>query len=182
MSDITYIWIKDIESFAYLFLITDVYSRKIIGYYLSENMKAKAALKALRMAIRQIPSPAGCIHHSDRGIQYCCHEYTKLLNKNKMLISMTENGDPLENPIAERVNKTIKEEFTEEKTLSFESIGKAKLAIPKYVRFYNEKRPHRSIDMLTPNQAYSMTGEIKRRWKSYPKYKKMDKEVVGEFI
>lgn len=179
VSDITYIWIKDIENFAYLFLITDVYSRKIIGYCISDTLKAESAVKALKMALKQIDVTDGCIHHSDRGIQYCCHEYTGLLKKNNMLISMTENGDPLENAIAERVNRTIKEEFTDEKTLSFQSVAKAKRDIPKFIRFYNEERPHRSIDMHTPAEAFSMTGELKRRWKTYTFNKKNQEKNVG---
>lgn len=181
VSDITYIWIKDIENFAYLFLITDLYSRKILGYYLSDNLKAKSALKALEMAIKQIPRE-GCIHHSDRGIQYCCNDYTSLLLQNKMLISMTENGDPLENAVAERINRTIKEEFTDDKTLCFESLEIGQKKIPEFVRFYNEERPHRSIDMLTPQQAFTMTGELKRHWKNY--YRKSEKELLkqGEFL
>ena len=180
VSDITYIWIKDIENFAYLFLITDVYSRKIIGYCISDTLKADSAVKALKMALKQITKPDGCIHHSDRGIQYCCHEYTGLLKQNNMMISMTENGDPLENAIAERINKTIKEEFTDEKTLSFETFTKAKREMPKFIKFYNEERPHRSIDMHTPAEAYNMTGELKRRWKSY--YGNKERKNVGEFI
>ena len=182
VSDITYIWINDIENFAYLFLITDVYSRKIIGYCISDTLKAESAVKALKMALKQIAATDGCIHHSDKGIQYCCHEYTGLLKKNNMLISMTENGDPLENAIAERVNRTIKEEFTDEKTLSFQSSVKAKRDIPKFIRFYNEERPHRSIDMHTPTEAFNMTGELKRRWKTYALNKEKQKKNVGEFI
>lgn len=182
VSDITYIWIKDIENFSYLFLITDVYSRKIIGYCVSNTLKAESAVKALKMALKQIVITEGCIHHSDRGIQYCCHEYTGLLKKNNMLISMTENGDPLENAIAERVNRTIKEEFTNEKTLSFNTFNQAKNEVPKFIRFYNEKRPHRSIDMHTPAEAYNMTGELKRRWKSYWRCKKPEDVLEGEFL
>jgi len=181
VSDITYIWIKDIENFAYLFLITDVYSRKIIGYCMSETLKAESAIKALKMALKQIPVTDSCIHHSDRGIQYCCHEYTGLLKQNKMVVSMTENGDPRENAIAERVNKTIKEEFTEEKTLSFETFAQGKREMSHFVRFYNEERPHRSIDMHTPSEAYNMSGELKRRWKSYTGNKKIKDKFVGEF-
>ena len=99
-----------------------------------------------------------------------------------MLISMTENGDPLENAIAERVNKTIKEEFTDEKTLSFHSLSKAKSELPKIIRFYNEERPHRSIDMHTPAEAFNMTGELKRRWKSYTRNEEKQKKNVGEFL
>ncbi len=182
VSDITYIWVEDIENFAYLFLITDVYSRKIIGHCLCDNLKAKAAIKALKMAMEQIKTPKGCIHHSDRGIQYCCHDYTGLLKKNEMLISMTENGDPLENAIAERVNRTIKEEFTDEKELKFKTFNQAKKEVSKFIKFYNEERPHRSIDMFTPAAAYNMTGEIKRRWKSYSRYQKSEKTVEGEFL
>jgi len=181
VSDITYIWIKDIENFAYLFLITDVYSRKIIGYCMSETLKAESAIKALKMALKQIPVTDSCIHHSDRGIQYCCHEYTALLKQNNMMVSMTENGDPRENAIAERVNKTIKEEFTEEKTLSFETFAQGKREMSHFVRFYNEERPHRSIDMHTPSEAYNMSGELKRRWKSYTGNKKIKDKFVGEF-
>jgi len=94
VSDITYIWLKETESFSYLFLITDMYSRKILGYCISEDLKTKSAMKALRMARSNMSDTKGCIHHSDRGIQYCSHEYTKYLRKNDMAISMTENGDP----------------------------------------------------------------------------------------
>ena len=99
-----------------------------------------------------------------------------------MLISMTENGDPLENAIAERVNRTIKEEFTTDKTLKFKTYKQAKIEIPKYIKFYNEERPHRSIDMHTPAHAYKLTGELKRRWKSYYGTKKSKKELEGEFL
>ncbi len=182
VSDITYIWIENIENFAYLFLITDLYSRKIVGYCLSDNLKAKAAIKALKMASKQLKVTDGCIHHSDRGIQYCCNDYTELLKENQMLISMTENGDPLENAVAERINKTIKEEFTDEKTLSFKSFDQGIKIMPRIIKFYNEKRPHRSIDMHTPAQAFTMTGELKRHWKSYYKSQKNSNLVEGEFF
>lgn len=181
VSDITYIWIEDLENFAYLSLITDVYSRKIVGYSVSDSLKAESTVKALKMALKQIKAPWECIHHSDRGIQYCCHAYTELLHKNKVKISMTENGDPLENAIAERINKTIKEEFTDEKTLRFNSLEQAKKELPKFIQFYNNERPHRSIDMHTPSKAFNMTGELKRRWKTY--YKKKDIEYIkGGFL
>jgi len=167
VSDITYIWLKDAQGFCYLFLITDMYSRKILGYCLSEDLKTTSAIKALKMATKNMSVLKGCIHHSDRGIQYCSYDYTDHLQGNKMLISMTENGDPLENPIAERVNRTIKEEFTEERTLSFANFSEAKRKINHYIKFYNEERPHRSIEMLTPSQAYSREGELKRKWKTY---------------
>lgn len=182
VSDITYIWIREIENFAYLFLITDAYSRKIIGYCMSDSLKASSAVKALKMALKQIKEPGKCTHHSDRGIQYCCNDYTSLLQKSKIAISMTENGDPLENAIAERINRTIKEEFTNEKTLCFNTLNQAKKEIPKFINFYNNKRPHRSIDMLTPSVAHNMTGELKRRWKTYYKKNKTKKVLEGEFL
>ena len=80
---------------------------------------------------------------------------------------MTENGDPLENPIAERINRTIKEEFTTEQRLSFSNFSEAIRQIPIFIKFYNENRPHRSIEMLTPSMAYKMQGELKRKWKAY---------------
>lgn len=167
VSDITYIWLREVENFCYLFLITDMYSRKILGYSLSEDLKASSAVKTLNMAIGNMSSLEECIHHSDRGIQYCSYEYTKILNKNQMFISMTESGDPLENPIAERLNRTIKEEFTEQKHLSFENISEGRSKISKWITFYNEERPHRSIEMMTPSKAYLMNRELKRMWKNY---------------
>ena len=179
VSDITYIWISGRERFSYLFLITDMYSRKILGYCISEDLKTKSAMKALRMAVSNMTETKGCIHHSDRGIQYCSHAYTKYLSKNGMQISMTENGDPLENPIAERINRTIKEEFTNEKTLRFASFPGAMRKIPTFVKFYNEERPHRSIEMLTPSTAYKMTGELKRKWKAYYPSKKITQQLTA---
>lgn len=182
VSDITYIWIEDIENFAYLFLITDVYARKIIGYCLSEDMKTKSGLVAMNMALGNMKEIEGCIHHSDRGVQYCSYEYTGLLKKNKMLISMTENGDPLENAIAERINKTIKVDFTLEKQISFSSFREAKKETTKIIDFYNNERPHRSIEMLTPSEAYNMERPLKRMWKTYYQKSEKKKEAVEKII
>jgi len=167
VSDITYIWLSEPDSFAYLYLITDVYSRKIVGYYISDNLKASSAVKALKKALKVLSKNKQTIHHSDRGIQYCSYEYTDLLKLNNIRISMTEDSDPRDNAIAERVNRTIKEEFCDEKTISFKNINQAKNNIPRIVKFYNEQRPHRSIEMLTPNVAFTMNRELKRCWKSY---------------
>ncbi len=177
VSDITYIWLNQEDSFSYLFLTTEVYSRKIIGFCLSKSLAAAGALSCLNMSLSNTKDrQKGCIHHSDRGVQYCCNEYVRILKKNHFLLSMTEQSDPLENPIAERVNKTIKEEFTDDKQLSFNSLKQGKQQIKKIIRFYNENRPHRSIDWHTPNQAYNMTGVLKKHWKNYRK------KVEGEFI
>lgn len=178
VSDITYIWIWEIENFAYLSLITDMYSRKIVGYDISNSLAAAGALRALKMATCSFNKKENCIHHSDRGVQYCCHAYTKLLKKKNITISMTENGDPLENAIAERVNRTIKEEFTNDKTLTFKSFEDAKKDVPKFIQFYNNTRPHRSIEMMTPNQAHQRSGKLKRCWKAYYKNKEATKVVL----
>jgi len=110
VSDITYI--ETDEGFVYLFLITDAYSRKIIGWSISDTLEATNAVTALYMALSQLPAGIKNVyHHSDRGVQYCCDKYVKLLQKNHFQISMTENGDPLENAIAERVNGILKTEW-----------------------------------------------------------------------
>ena len=110
-SDITYY--KLTKKFVYLSFVTDAYSHKIIGYHIAESLETIHSLKALQMAIdgSDLPTQNKIIHHSDRGIQYCSQEYVNLLENNHILISMTENGDPLENPIAERVNGIIKDEY-----------------------------------------------------------------------
>ena len=114
VGDITYISLK--EGFAYLALITDAYSKRIVGYDLNTTLERDGALRALRMAIDQTPQQKrqGLIHHSDRGCQYCSKEYVKLLTDNGIRISMTEKGDPYENAVAERVNGILKSEWIDE--------------------------------------------------------------------
>lgn len=172
VSDITYIHLPN--SFAYLSLITDAYSRKIVGFYLSKNLSSNGPLQALKMALKSNPKTNELIHHSDRGVQYCCDAYVKSLNKNNVKISMTENGDPLENAIAERVNGILKGELLEEKFLSFEL---AQRNVATACSTYNHLRPHGSIDNLKPAEAHLRTGEIKKRWKNYWQPKK-EKEVL----
>jgi transposase InsO family protein len=130
---------------------------------------AKSAIKALTMAFNNMSDIKDCIHHSDRGIQYCSNQYTELLKKKNIRISMTENSDPLENAVAERINKTIKEEFTEEKQISFSNFKEAKTVLSQIIKFYNDERPHRSLEMYTPSVAYQINRELKRKWKSYYK-------------
>ena len=170
VSDITYVWLKQQDKFCYLNLITDLYSRKIVGHCVYEDLSVKGSITALQQALKQRTDKAlPLIHHSDRGVQYCCHAYVKMLQKNKVQISMTQSGDPLENAVAERVNRTIKEEFTDDRELHFSSLEEATAALKKFVHFYNTKRPHRSINWHTPNEAHQLKGEIKRAWKSYYK-------------
>ena len=166
VSDITYI--KTIDEVLYLFLITDAYSKKIIGFCLADTLEATHAIQALKMALKQRPKGVQyLIHHSDRGVQYCCSDYVKLLIKEKIAISMTEDGDPLDNSIAERVNGILKDEWLYQ--VDDLDSKKAKSYIPQIINIYNDRRPHLSIDLLTPTQAHQMQGELKRLWKNYPK-------------
>lgn len=170
VSDITYIWLKEQDKFCYLNLITDLHSRKIVGHCVYEDLSVKGSIIALQQALKQRKDKTlPLIHHSDRGVQYCCHAYVKLLQKNKVQISMTQSGDPLENAVAERINRTIKEEFTDDREMHFCSIELAKTSIKNFVNFYNEKRPHRSVNWHTPNEAHKIKGCIKRAWKNYYK-------------
>lgn len=170
VSDITYIWLKEQDKFCYLNLITDLYSRKIVGHCVYENLSVKGSIIALQQALKQRSDKTlPLIHHSDRGVQYCCHAYVTMLQKNKVQISMTQSGDPLENAVAERINRTIKEEFTDDREMHFNNIELAKISVKKIIQFYNEKRPHRSINWHTPNEAHKIIGSIKRVWKNYYK-------------
>lgn len=172
--DITYIHLAD--GFAYLSLITDAYSHKIVGFYLSKDLSTKGPLAALKIALKDNPVITNLIHHSDRGVQYCSDQYTKLLLKNNIKISMTENGDPLENAIAERVNGILKQELLEEVFPSFEEAQKA-VAIA--CSTYNHLRPHGSIDNLKPYEAHKKSGELKKRWKNYYTIKKQKEVMMG---
>ena len=168
VSDITYINLD--ESFAYLSLITDAYSRKIVGFYLAETLEAIGCLNALKMAVEGCSDCSQLVHHSDRGIQYCSLNYVDLLQVNHIKISMTENGDPLENAIAERVNGILKEELLQQKYPDFKT---AQMSVAKSVIIYNSLRPHSSCDMLTPQTAHLQTGVLKKHWKNYYKKKEV---------
>jgi len=172
VSDITYIHIGN--DFAYLSLITDAYSRKIVGFYLSKDLSASGSLVALKMALAGNLNREGLIHHSDRGVQYCCDAYVKLLQDKKIKISMTENGDPLENSIAERVNGILKEELLEKVYVDFKQ-AQEQVAIA--CSTYNHLRPHGSIDNLKPAEAHMKSGELKKRWKNYYQFNKQRKEM-----
>ena len=168
VSDITYLWLKPQDKFCYLSIITDLYSRKIVGHSVHESLSVKGCIDALKQAMRnRRDKTQTLIHHSDRGVQYCCHAYVRLLQKQNIQISMTQTGDPLENAVAERVHKTIKEEFTNDRQINFCNIDQARTEIKKFIEFYNQRRPHRSVQWLTPNQAHQCTGALKRVWKSY---------------
>ena len=168
VADITYLWLKPQDKFCYLSIITDLYSRKIVGHCVHDSLSVKGCINALKQAItNRNDKTQSLIHHSDRGVQYCCHAYVKLLQKEQIQISMSQTGDRLENAIAERIHKTIKEEFTDDRQINFCNIEDARKEIKKFIEFYNRQRPHRSVQWLTPNQAYHCTGTLKRVWKTY---------------
>jgi transposase InsO family protein len=150
VSDITYI--RTNKDFMYLFLITDAYSRKIVGWHLSDSLKVEGAIDSLKMAIRQCPETKDVVHHSDRGIQYCCKAYTELLKDAKMQISMTEENHCYENAMAERVNGILKQEYGLDETFMSESI--ARMAVKEAIWSYNMERPHWSLKLKTPEQAH----------------------------
>lgn len=168
VADITYLWLRPQDKFCYLSIITDLYSRKIVGHCVHDSLSVNGCIEALKHAlVNRKDKSKPLIHHSDRGVQYCCHAYVRLLQKQNIQISMTQSGDPLENAVAERIHRTIKEEFTNDRQINFCNIEAAKAEIKKFIEFYNHKRPHRSVQWLTPNQAHQCTGELKRVWKSY---------------
>jgi transposase InsO family protein len=164
VADITY-W-KIGTGYVYISFITDAYSRKVVGYHVARTLEALETKAALEMALSGLDGPPeGLVHHSDRGIQYCSSGYVKLLQEHGIGISMTENGDPLENAIAERLNGIIKHEYltgTEVK-----DIQGAKRLLGKAVRLYNEERPHASIGYLTPENVHANKLKTERLWKSY---------------
>lgn len=160
VSDITYVRVG--TGFCYLSLITDAYSRKIVGHCLYRDLSSKGCVKALKMALGGNPRRRGLIHHSDRGSQYYSDRYTKLLGP--IRISMSEKSDPLENAIAERVNGILKDELLDE---SYESYREASRAVDRAVSSYNHLRPHSSVEMLTPAEAHTRQGQLQRHWKNY---------------
>lgn len=166
------LWVSDITywgtpfGFLYISFITDAYSHKIVGYHLANNLEAINNVKALQMALKNvIGSTDDLIHHSDRGIQYCCLEYVNLLQDYKIKISMTQSGDPLENPVAERINGIIKEEYLKHNEI--QNQNQALEVLQQGVQLYNDERPHLSNNFLTPKQAHQLTGKLNKQWKNY---------------
>jgi putative transposase len=151
VSDITYI--DTMEGYSYLSLITDQYSRKIVGYSLSKSLSVEGSLKALRMALKQVSEPSKLIHHSDRGIQYCSKMYTEMLRSKSVRISMTEENHVYENALAERVNGILKDEFMLGEKL--QSFRVAKKMVREAVKIYNNERLHLALDYVTPEQKYA---------------------------
>ena len=162
VADITYIPLKN--RFAYLFLITDAYSRKIVGFHVSDDMKVSSATLALKKALAQKPPETIVIHHSDRGIQYCSTAYVQLLHEHHAHISMTHNGDPYENAIAERVNGILKTELVSK---YYDNIDIASNHIARCITIYNYRRRHSSLNWQIPDDVHKQQGPQIRRWKNY---------------
>ncbi len=170
VSDITYITMWSGEytyCFSYLSLVLDAYTEEIVGWSVGPTLEQAYPIEALKMALRRLEGKTGIslIHHSDRGCQYASREYVRILNEYGIRISMTETGNPKDNAQAERINNTIKNELL--KGMLFKSIEQVTDAVSRAVRFYNEERPHMSINMMTPSEAAAYSGEIHKLWTSY---------------
>lgn len=160
VADITYVLIG--KEFYYLHLITDAYSKQIMGCHLSDTLAATATVKALGMALKARKYNKALIHHSDRGLQYCSALYTNMLDKNNIAISMTEDGSPYDNAIAERVNGILKDEFgLDEMT---ENLSQAEKLVKQAVNIYNLYRPHLSNHYRTPEQMHKQHHLIPKAW------------------
>jgi transposase InsO family protein len=167
VADITYIPLT--KGFLYLSLVTDAYSHKVMGYSVAENLEAIHTIKALQMALSNLQEVPECLtHHSDRGIQYCSYSYVNLLKQNGIQISMTENGDPLENPVAERINGILKEEYLRHYPISNQC--QAMELLDDVIERYNKLRPHQSINMVTPDVVHEKQLLINRTWSKKKQY------------
>ena len=170
VSDITYITIwADAYHYTHCFLslILDAYTEEIVGWSVGPTLSTQYPVEALRMALKRIEGAENIslIHHSDRGCQYASSEYVKLLKDHHIRISMTETGDPKDNAQAERINNTMKNELL--KGMKFSCIEEVIAAVSRAVDFYNNERPHMSINMMTPAQAAFCEGSIEKMWFSY---------------
>lgn len=175
VSDITYIHLTK-KRFGYLSLITDAYSRKIVGFCMNNDLSAEGPVTALEMALMGRTGDQPLIHHSDRGSQYCSDIYVNLLKMGTIKISMTQSGNPRDNAIAERVNGILKQELLEE---VYPDIKQARQAAVIAIDTYNRLRPHSSVDMMTPETAHKQKGPIKRRWRNAFKPNKQSPENIG---
>jgi putative transposase len=163
VSDITYIGKRDNP--CYLSLVTDAYSKKIMGYYVANNLNTESSIMALKMAIKQrTHKDLPLIHHSDRGLQYCADQYQNVLSKNNILCSMTQNSDPYENAVAERINGILKQEFMIDKYE--QNMETMKVIVKEAVEIYNQNRPHFSNYLLTPNQMHKQNKLKMRTYKT----------------
>lgn len=163
VSDITYIGKR--EKPCYLSLITDAYSKKIMGYYVADNLNTESSLLALKMAVKnRMNKELSLIHHSDRGLQYCADDYQNTLTRNNIKCSMTQNSDPYENAVAERINGILKHEFLID--TYHQDLSTMKTIIKETVNIYNSQRPHYSNHMLTPEQMHNQNKVQMRTYKT----------------
>jgi len=166
VSDLTYI--RTEEGFLYASLITDMYSRKIVGFHIGDSLETIGCQKALEKALEQLPGDCFPIHHSDRGCQYCSHEYVGQLRRRGLAVSMTEERHCYENAIAERVNGILKQEY--ELDATYRSKGQAKRAFIEAVELYNERRPHLSLGYGVPSEVHAgagLAGAVPGRLRAY---------------
>lgn len=165
VSDITY-W-KIQGRHVYISLVTDAYSHKIVGHHVADTLEVVESKQAIARALSDLPRErcGQLIHHSDRGIQYCSSEYVSLLQDNGIRISMTENSEPTENAIAERVNGILKEEYLSHYLVT--DLEQAREKLEMAVKLYNGERPHMSIGNLTPDQVHQSDIKTERLWKNY---------------
>ena len=167
VSDITY-W-KISGTHVYISFITDAYSHKIVGHHVAQTLETVETIQALKLALIGLfggnENSFKLTHHSDRGVQYCSHDYVKLLKDNNIQISMTENGDPLENAIAERINGILKDEYLN--NYSVKTIDEARIALTHAVNLYNEDRPHMSIGNQYPSDVHQQNLKTEKLWKNY---------------
>lgn len=155
VSDCTYLRLSG-RKFAYLFLVTDAYTRRIVGYHVSRDLSHYSAVIALSRAVSWMANLEGVIHHSDRGCQYCCHEYLEVLKAHKMVSSMTDADHCYQNAIAERVNGILKDEFNLD--AEFRDFEQLRLAVVRAIVVYNTKRTHWSLELLTPQEKYEQAA------------------------
>jgi len=152
VSDLTYL--RTAESFLYLALVTDKYSRKIVGYHCGDTLAAVGCVRALEMALKDLPAGAHPIHHSDQGSQYCCHEYIAALGLRGLKISMTESNHCAENALAERMNGILKQEYG--MGTKFATKAQARPAVDQGIWLYNTKRPHTALDYRMPAEVHQL--------------------------
>ena len=172
VADITYIRLYNADGsvrFCYLSIVMDAYSRYIMGYYIGRTLETVYTSAALIMALETTErlrlKIKGLIHHSDRGVQYASADYVNILKGNNIKVSMTRDGNPKDNPQAERVNSTVKNELLAD--TRFGSIDDVYSVLPRRIEYYNNRRPHMSLDNLTPAQALTSYGILDKKWHSY---------------
>jgi putative transposase len=170
VADITYLSVRD--GYRYLHIVTDAYSKRIMGYNVSETLAATETLKALQMALSNRSYQQSLTHHSDRGLQYCSAAYVKTLQQKQIAISMTQDGSPYDNAIAERVNGILKDEYGLDQP--FENDQQLKLEVKQSVISYNNQRPHQSNHMLTPNEMHQQDKLTPKAW-----HKKSARTIKG---